>query len=166
MDLHLAFYASWALGVFASSLLTVWGILQGIDDEFSHRFWLVPVLLVQASLFMYLSVKIRAAIHRRRPHLFVSAAATDLFLTSTRDGAVYMVLATMIWLILLAFCSLGLFMASFMGLYDAGAPPHWAEVLVLLFWIGYLSFSAHLVHVWIVSTRVLVFGPRGTLEVH
>ncbi|KAH6871144.1 hypothetical protein B0T10DRAFT_466831 [Thelonectria olida] len=164
MDLRLAFYASWALEVLAFSLLTVWGTLKDINDQFLGPFWWVPILLVEASLSIYLSVKIRTAIHRRRPHLFDSAAATDLFLTSTRDGAAYMALATTIWLIILAFGSVGLFMASFMGLYDAGDPPRWAEALVLLFWIGYLSFFAHLLYVWVVSIRVAVFGPRRTLE--
>lgn len=164
MDLRLVLYACWAVELLAFSLLTVWAILRGIDGQFSHRFWLLPVLLVEASLFAYLSVKIGAAIHRRRPQLFASAAATDHYLTSTRDGAAKMAFVTTIWLILLAFASVGLFMASFMGLADAGDPRYWAVGLVMLFWVGYLSLFAHLLYVWVASIRVIVFSPRRALE--
>jgi hypothetical protein len=164
MDLRLAFYAYWAFGLLLLSALTVWAMFKGVGGDFSNRVWLIPVLFVEAAIGKYLFVKIGSAIHRHRPHLFASAAETELYITSTRDGAAFMMVVTSIGLVLMAVASVALFMATFMGLYDAGDPPHWAEALAALFWIGYISFFLHILHVWYMSIRLAVFNRQRTVE--
>ncbi|KAH7141952.1 hypothetical protein EDB81DRAFT_857612 [Dactylonectria macrodidyma] len=108
MDISLAAYASWALMMLVLSFFTAWAFL-GEDG----KLWSVPILLVETSIFMYLSLKVLTAIHGQHPHLFASAAATHLFLTITRRGATYMALATTVWLMMLIVGGIGLFMGTF-----------------------------------------------------
>jgi hypothetical protein len=166
MELHLALYAYWALEVLAFFLMTLWAVCYSIRDPHSEGIWflLVPAVFVEVALAMYLSVKIRAAIHRRRPHLFASSAATDHFLTSTRNGAACMVLATTIWLVALAIGAAAGLMTTGMALYDSGPPPHWVEAVAMLIWLGYFSLCAHLLYIWVVSLRLAVFGPRRVIS--
>ncbi|KAH7142819.1 hypothetical protein B0J13DRAFT_526265 [Dactylonectria estremocensis] len=161
MDLWLAVYAYWALMILALCSFTAWAFLG--DEEKS---WLVPIILIETWIFMYLSLKILTFIHDQHPHLFASAAATHLFLTSTRQGAVYMALATTIWLTLLVFGGVGLFMGTFMWLADPPVTTHWHVALVSFFWIGYLSLVAHLLNVWVISIRLAAFGPRGGIALN
>ncbi|PNP56952.1 hypothetical protein FNYG_15289 [Fusarium nygamai] len=158
MDLWLAVYAYWALIILALFSVTAW-----IFVEEDGKIWTGPILLVEAWISMYPSLKLLTAIHGQRPRLFAWAVATDLFLTSTRHGAAYMALVITIWLILLGYGGLALLMGTFMGMADPPHTPHWHWSLFFLFWIGYLSLFAHLLYVWVASIRVASFGPRGAI---
>ncbi|KAK0705868.1 hypothetical protein B0T26DRAFT_724786 [Lasiosphaeria miniovina] len=166
MDFSLFLACFWALLLVPLSFCTLAATLnQLITNSVAEFFtsgyatFIVPWLIFEAVVGWFLSAKIRAGIQRHRLRDSHNAASSSLP-RENRVHAALLVLVTSVALLGLFFFSVGLFMATGMGLTDSD-PPAVAWWLALAVWVVFGMVVAMVLWVWLSAVRGLVWpSPR------